>query len=56
VGGVPASIQFIGIPNGLVGVTQVNYTIPAGVSPGLQPVVVTVGAASSAPANVAVTQ
>jgi uncharacterized protein (TIGR03437 family) len=56
VGGAPATVQFIGIPNGLVGVTQVNYTIPAGAAPGVQPVVVTVGPASSAPANVTVTQ
>ena len=56
VGGAPATIQFIGIPNGLVGVSQLNYTIPAGTPPGLQPVVVTVGAASSAPANIMVAQ
>jgi uncharacterized protein (TIGR03437 family) len=52
VGGVPAAVQFFGIPNGLVGVTQVNFTIPESAPTGQQPVVVTVGAASSAPANI----
>ncbi len=56
VGGVPvpATDMFIGIPSGLVGVTQINFTIPSSVSPGVQPVVVTVGAASSTPANITV--
>ncbi len=59
VGGVavpPASIEFAGIPSGLVGVTQVNFTIPATVPPGPQPVVVTVGSASSPAGNLIVTQ
>ena len=43
VGGVPARVDFIGIPSGLVGVTQVNFEIPAGAAAGEQPVVVTVG-------------
>jgi uncharacterized protein (TIGR03437 family) len=55
VGGVQATLQFLGIPSGFVGVTQINYTIPASVSPGVQPVVVTVGSTSSAPANLTVT-
>ncbi len=55
VGGVQAPIQFIGIPYGLVGVTQVNYQIPTGIGIGTQPVVVTIGAVSSAPANLNVT-
>jgi uncharacterized protein (TIGR03437 family) len=56
VGGVQATVQFLGIPSGLVGVTQINYTIPDSVPPGVQPVVVTVGNTSSAPANFTVTQ
>ena len=52
VGGVPATVQFFGIPNGLVGVTQVNFTVPDTAPVGQQPVVVTVGTASSAPANI----
>jgi uncharacterized protein (TIGR03437 family) len=35
-----------------VGVTQVNFTIPSGVSTGPQPIVVTVGSASSPAANI----
>lgn len=30
IGGVPAKIEFIGIPWGLAGVTQINFTIPRG--------------------------
>jgi uncharacterized protein (TIGR03437 family) len=56
VGGVPATIQFIGIVNGMVGETQINFMIPPSVPVGVQPVVVTVGSASSPPANITVTQ
>jgi uncharacterized protein (TIGR03437 family) len=55
VGGVPASIQFIGIPNGLVGVTQINYQVPSGIGLGTQPVAVSIGGVTSAPANLTVT-
>jgi len=55
VGGQPATIQFIGIPSGLVGVTQINYTVPSGLS-GVQPVVVTVGGVASPSASITVTQ
>ncbi len=47
VGGVPAMIEFIGIPNGLVGVTQINFQVPTGVGVGPQPVVVKVGSVFS---------
>jgi uncharacterized protein (TIGR03437 family) len=53
VGGVAATINFIGIPNGLVGVTQINFTIPP-VAAGTQPVVVTVGKVASPAANITV--
>jgi uncharacterized protein (TIGR03437 family) len=56
VGGVPATLQFVGITNGLAGVTQVNFAIPQGVPPGVQPVVVTVGGVPSAAANLNITQ
>ena len=55
VGGVNAPIQFIGIAPGLVGVVQINFQVPAGIALGAQPVVVTVGGASSAPATLTVT-
>lgn len=56
VGGANAPIQFAGIPAGLVGVLQINYQVPSGLSLGVQPVVVTVGNASSAEANLTITQ
>jgi uncharacterized protein (TIGR03437 family) len=55
VGGQAATIEFIGIPPGLVGVTQVNYQIPANTPAGDQPVVVTVGGVASQAASLTVT-
>ncbi len=55
VAGLAATIDFIGIPNGLVGVTQINYTVPADTPLGVQPVVVTVGGVASQTANLPVT-
>jgi uncharacterized protein (TIGR03437 family) len=56
VGGVQATVNFAGIPPGLAGVTQINFTVPAAAPLGQQPVVVTVGSAASPPATVTVTQ
>jgi uncharacterized protein (TIGR03437 family) len=50
VGGVKADVAFAGNP-WLVGVTQVNFTVPANAPTGAQPVVVTVGGVASAPAT-----
>jgi uncharacterized protein (TIGR03437 family) len=47
IGGVPATVDFAGIPNGLVGVMQINVTIPTNISVGIQSVVVSVGGRSS---------
>jgi uncharacterized protein (TIGR03437 family) len=55
VGGVQAAVPFYGIPSGFVGVTQINFTIPTTAPLGSQPVVVTVGTASSVPAYITVT-
>ena len=41
---------------GLVGVTQINYTVPGNTPVGVQPVVVTVGGVASRPANLTVTE
>lgn len=49
VGGVPVTPFFVGIPSWSVGVTQVNFTVPANVPGGKQPVVVTVGDVPSSP-------
>ena len=56
VGGIPAVINFIGIPRGLVGVTQVNFTIPPKAPVGPQPLVVTVGDVASPPVTLTITQ
>jgi len=55
VGGVTASITFAGVPPGLVGALQINYIVPPGLAPGIHPVVVTIGNASSAEGNLTVT-
>jgi uncharacterized protein (TIGR03437 family) len=56
VGGQNATIDFIGIPSGLVGVTQINYEVPATTPLGVQPVIVTVGTVASQAANLTVTE
>ena len=58
IGGVDATsgIQFIGIPSWSVGVTQINFMVPASVPLGSQQVVVTVGGVASAPAKFNVTR
>jgi uncharacterized protein (TIGR03437 family) len=54
VGGVPVTPVFVGVPSWSVGVTQINFVLPAGIPPGPQPVVVTVGGVASAPVNLTV--
>jgi uncharacterized protein (TIGR03437 family) len=54
IGGATATIDFIGIPSGLVGVTQINVQVPNGIATGAQPVVVKVGTIASAPATLMV--
>ncbi len=57
VGGVVVpALDFLGVPSWSVGVTQINFKIPASVAVGVQPVVVTVGSVSSLPAKITVTQ
>jgi uncharacterized protein (TIGR03437 family) len=51
IGGVKANIMFIGIPSGLVGTTQINFTVLANAPLGVQPVGVTVGGVASPAAN-----
>ena len=55
IGGAAATIDFIGIPAGLVGVTQINVTVPEGIPAGVQPVVVTVGGVASPAATITIT-
>jgi uncharacterized protein (TIGR03437 family) len=47
VGGVPAQILFAGVPSGLTGASQINFTIPTTAPTGVQPVVVNVAGVSS---------
>ena len=58
VGGIAASTTdpnwFVGIPSWSVGVTQINFKIPAGVPSGQQPVVVTVGGVVTPPAYITI--
>lgn len=56
VGGIAADVLFAGVPSGVAGVTQVNFVVPKGLSPGVQQVVVTVGGVPSAPSKLNVTQ
>ncbi len=55
IGGVQAAIDFIGIPPGLVGVTQINVQVPNGIAAGAQPVVVTLDGAASPAAKLTIT-
>ena len=55
VGGVSVTPFFVGIPYGLVGATQINFLVPQTVPSGVQPVVVKVGSATSASANLTIT-
>ncbi len=58
VGGIPVAtpFPFIGIPSWAIGLTQINFTVPSNAGIGAQPVVVTVGGAASAAANLTITQ
>ncbi len=55
VGGVAAASEFVGIPVGLVGVTQINFQVPSTIGIGTQPVVVITGGVSSPAAQLSVT-
>jgi uncharacterized protein (TIGR03437 family) len=54
VGGSPAFVQSVGQALNQFGVTQVSFTLPASVTKGVQPVVVTVGGIASPSANITV--
>jgi len=55
VGGTQATVDAILVPTWSAGVTQINFTVPGTITTGAQPVVVTVGGVSSAPATLNVT-
>ncbi|HLX43425.1 MAG TPA: hypothetical protein VKR43_08320, partial [Bryobacteraceae bacterium] len=54
VAGTKATIQFAGIAPGLVGVTQINFTIPKTTALGLQPVVVSLGGIAQSQSSIRV--
>ena len=55
IGGLPAQIEYAGAaPNLVSGMLQVNAVIPAGLAPGNQPVVLTVGQNNNSAQNVKV--
>jgi uncharacterized protein (TIGR03437 family) len=54
VGGTPVYLTYVGISAGLIGTMQINFTVPASVPEGVQPLVVTVGNLSSPPAQLTV--
>jgi uncharacterized protein (TIGR03437 family) len=47
VGGVAAHLDYVGLPSWSVGTLQINFTVPPNAPLGSQPLVVTVGSASS---------
>ena len=51
VGGIKADVAFAGVPSGLSGVTQINFTIPLNTPAGVQAVVVNVGGVDSPGVN-----
>jgi uncharacterized protein (TIGR03437 family) len=55
IGGAHAPIDFVGIPWGLVGVTQINVTVPNGIAAGTQPVIVSVDGVVSPSATITIT-
>ena len=54
IGNKDAPVSFSGLTPGLPGLYQLNVTVPAGLTPGNQPVVVTIGGLSSKASNLAV--
>jgi uncharacterized protein (TIGR03437 family) len=54
IGGQPADVSFSGLTPGLPGLYQLNVTIPANVTAGTQPVVLTIGAATAKTASIPV--
>jgi uncharacterized protein (TIGR03437 family) len=56
VGGLPATVTFAGTPIGLVGISQINFTVPATAPLGAQSVVITVGGVRTQSARLTITQ
>jgi uncharacterized protein (TIGR03437 family) len=54
IGGANATVLFSGLAPGLVGLYQLNVTVPTGIPAGNQPVVVSIGGQSSQPSGITV--
>lgn len=54
IGGNAATVSFMGLTPGYAGLAQANVTVPASLSPGSYPVVLTIGSVSSPGANITV--
>jgi len=54
IGDVRVPVSFYGVTPGVVGVTQINFTVPPAAPLGVQPVVVTIGGIASAPASITI--
>jgi uncharacterized protein (TIGR03437 family) len=54
IGGQGSSVQFSGLAPLLIGMYQVNAVVPPGISPGIQPLVLSIGGVSSKPSALAV--
>jgi adhesin/invasin len=47
IGGVKAEVSYAGLAPNFAGLYQINFTVPAGLSPGNQPIVLTVNGVST---------
>lgn len=54
IGGQAASVQFSGLAPGLIGVYVLTVQVPAGISPGMQPAIVTINGVASPPSTLPV--
>jgi len=54
IAGQPATVQFSGLAPNLIGVYQLTVTVPANISPGMQPAIVTINGIASPAANLPV--
>ncbi|MCL5744640.1 MAG: hypothetical protein M1541_12045 [Acidobacteria bacterium] len=54
IGGKSADVSFSGLTPTVAGLYQINVTVPSGLTPGLQPVTVSIGGVTSNTVNLPV--
>ncbi|MDQ6676140.1 MAG: hypothetical protein M3Z09_02455 [Acidobacteriota bacterium] len=54
VNGAQARVQFAGLAPGFAGLGQINFTVPAGLAPGVYPVILNIGGVAANTVNLAV--